>query len=143
MPASVEAKLYGRTTYTDTAGGSCAIVPVEVPDSAEPREEFALYARFPSIHRHIDGAGIKHLSAGIGIAKKRVTTPRNLPSAYGSENQEGEDDRAVLTQRTLLSTEQLRMLPASAQMPNRTQICLLVPQASFSDFLHFAKKLRL
>jgi len=65
----------------------------------------------------MDRAGVKYLSAGIGVAKKCVATPGNLSSAYGSENQEGEGDRADLTQRTLLRTEELRMLRASSRMP--------------------------
>jgi hypothetical protein len=87
----------------------------------------------------MDGAGIKYLSAGIGITKKRVAAPGNLPSAYGSENQEGEDDRAVLTQRTLLSTEELRMLRASSRMPTNSGFARQVANFFFG-FFHTLQK---
>ena len=109
MPAAVEAKFRRTTTYTNAAGISSAIVPVEVRHRSQPRKKFAFDRSFPTIHGDVEGTAINNLSVGIGIAKKSVAALRDLPPAHGSENQEGEDDRAGLTQQTLLNTEELRM----------------------------------
>jgi len=109
MPTAVEAEFRGSTTYANAAGICSTIVPVEVRHRSQPGIKFALHRCFPTIHGDMEGGAIDNLSVGIGIAKKSVTALRDLPSAHGSENQEGEGDRAGLTQQTLLDTEELRM----------------------------------
>ncbi len=112
MPAPIEAKPRRSATNANTAGISSAVMPIEVRHSAQPRQKLAFQSSFPPIHGYRNRAAIKYLSAGIGIAKEYIATPGDyLSSANGSGNQEGEGDRADPTQRTLLSTKELRMPP--------------------------------
>jgi hypothetical protein len=91
----------------------------------------------------MEGAAVNNLSVGIGIAKKNVAALRDLPSAHGSENQEGEGDRAGLTQQTLLAKE-LRM--PQGYLPDAKAMLDLHGwyRAFFSWVFHsFPKKVRL